>query len=262
MPDAAFEAWIADLAPLLEAVAEWDQRALLFAGRIRRETPELASAVFSRMVAAAFSRRSDADRITLESGLLANLKNQWTLEHRRHAREAAAAFEQTLTLEFLVLPAEIDYSEDERDAPDYGLGRPLTLGERRALATRPSRRIIERAMLDPHPMVARRLLSNPKLTENDAVRIAAGQGSPAALLAEVAGHPRWRRSRRVSFSLISNPVLPHAHGVSLLPALPLHDVLAIRDDQRLSDGTRGASEALIESRKPLLQASGSAFRCH
>jgi hypothetical protein len=251
MPDAALEEWIADLAPLLEAVAEWNQRALLFADRIGRETPELASAVFSRMVAAAFSRRSGADRISLESGLLANLKNHWPPEHRRHAREAAAAFEQTLTLEFLVPPAETEYSEDDRDAPDYGLGRPLTLGERRALATRPSRRIIERAMLDPHPMVARRLLSNSKLTENDAVRIAAAQGPPAALLVEIAGHPRWRRSRRVSFALISNPALPHAHGVSLLPALPLHDVLAIRNDRRLSDGIRDASEALLESRKTL-----------
>jgi hypothetical protein len=46
-------------------------------------------------------------------------------------------------------------------------GRPLTLGERKALARRPDRDTMQRLLRDPHPDVIRRCLRNPYVTEPD-----------------------------------------------------------------------------------------------
>ena len=67
--------------------------------------------------------------------------------------------------------------------PDYGRGRPLTLGERKSLARRPDRAMLDRLLHDPHPDVIRRLLRNPRLTEDDVVRLAARRpGRPEVLV--------------------------------------------------------------------------------
>ena len=49
----------------------------------------------------------------------------------------------------------------KRSEPAPSKERPLTLGERKALARKPDRRLIARAMRDPHPAVVAVLLSNP-----------------------------------------------------------------------------------------------------
>jgi hypothetical protein len=49
----------------------------------------------------------------------------------------------------------------EQRVPDYGTGRTLTLGERRALARRPNRKAMDKLLADPHPAVIRTLLGNP-----------------------------------------------------------------------------------------------------
>ena len=53
----------------------------------------------------------------------------------------------------------------EGRVPDYGTGRTLTLGERKALARRPTRKAMEKLFADPHPAVIRTLLANPKVVE-------------------------------------------------------------------------------------------------
>ena len=75
--------------------------------------------------------------------------------------------------------------------PDYGTGRTLTLGERKALARRPTRKAMEKLFADPHPVVIRTLLANPKVIEADVIRLAARRPNQPEVLAEIARSPRW-----------------------------------------------------------------------
>jgi len=111
-------------------------------------------------------------------------------------------------------------------SPDYGKGRPLTLGERKSLARRPDREMLARLLLDPHPEVIRRLLANPRLTEDDVVRLAAKRPCRPDVLAEIARTEKWMHRSRVRLSIILNPSTPpeiSAPIASLLtrPALKL-----------------------------------------
>ena len=88
--------------------------------------------------------------------------------------------------------------------PDYGAGRTLTLGERKALARRPTRKVMEKLFSDPHPSVIRTLLENPKVVEADVVRLAARRPGNPEVLAEVVRSPRWAHRLRVRISAARN----------------------------------------------------------
>jgi len=240
-------AWLARLAARLEALGEWNQRSLMFSELIQEIDSERASTAFARSVAATFAARTQAATVVAESALLAALKTQWPADHRARVREAAAAVDEQLTLRFLVPGDEHlshDPQEDDLPLPDYG-ERPLTLGERKSLARRPSREIIERAMLDPDPSVATNLLHNPKLTEEDVMRMAARRPGPPSVLAEISLHPRWRRRRRVILALVYNSFLPSWYGLSLLPWLDSREAGEVAADSRLDEEIRQGTADLL-----------------
>jgi len=96
-------------------------------------------------------------------------------------------------------------------------GRPLTLGERRALARNPARRVIDKLMRDSHPMVVRLLLANPKITEQDVVHMAARRPAVPEVTCEIA--KSWTRQARVRCAIVLNPGSPPAVSVPLLALL-------------------------------------------
>jgi hypothetical protein len=93
-------------------------------------------------------------------------------------------------------------------APDYGYGRPLTLGERKSLAKKTDRNVLERLLGDPHPDVIRGVLRNPRLTEDDVVRFVARVPGRPELLAEVTRSQKWAHRPRVRLALVLNPLSP------------------------------------------------------
>jgi hypothetical protein len=86
-------------------------------------------------------------------------------------------------------------------------GRPLTLGERKALARRPDREMMKRLLTDPHPDVIRRCLRNPRMTEDDLIPLAARRPGRGEVLAEIA-RSHWVHRSRVRLTLVLNPATP------------------------------------------------------
>jgi hypothetical protein len=110
--------------------------------------------------------------------------------------------------------------------PDDGKGRPLTLGERKSLARRPDRETMQRLLADPHPAVIHRLLRNPRVLEDDVVRLAAKRPGRSDVLAEIARSTRWVHRPRVRIALVMNPATPlemaaRIVGLLLRPELQL-----------------------------------------
>lgn len=118
--------------------------------------------------------------------------------------------------------------EDESEAPspkspDFGRGRPLSLGERKSLARGRDRNLLARVLRDPHPDVIRILLRNPALIEDDIVRLCALRPVSAEVLSEVFRTPRWIVRYRVKHALARNPHTPEDLAVQLVPHLTPSD---------------------------------------
>jgi hypothetical protein len=139
----------------------------------------------------------------------------------------------------------------EARVPDYGTGRTLTLGERKALARRPTRKAMEKLLADPHPAVIRTLLQNPKVVEDDVVRLAARRPNDPALLAEVASSPRWSHRVRVRMAIVLNPDTPATLSIPLLALLVRHELKLVAEAAALPAALRGAAHDLLQRRPPV-----------
>lgn len=117
----------------------------------------------------------------------------------------------------------VSEDEDALRVPDFGMGRPVTLGERKSLARRHDRELIARVLRDPHPDVMRILLGNPRLTENDVLRLCARRPVASEVLREVFRSARWIVRYPIKLALVMNPYTPLDIGLQLIPLLHEQD---------------------------------------
>lgn len=149
----------------------------------------------------------------------------------------------------LALPPPAEIAEYTLAASSTG--RALTLGERRSLARRPSRAAFEKLLRDPHPLVIHNLLRNPRLTEDDVLRLAARRPAHPEVIVEILRHPEWSQRARVRMAIIQNPRCPLSIAVPLVRLLirpELHQVVAAAD---VSPMVRAAAQELLERRPPV-----------
>lgn len=135
--------------------------------------------------------------------------------------------------------------------PDYGVGRPLTLGERKSLARRPTRQALEKLLADPDPTVIRLLLANPKVTEEDVVRLAARRPNRPDILAEIANSPRFSHRSRVRLSLVLNPSSPPELAVPFVSLLLRSELLLVARSTDVPPIVRSAARDLLVLRPPM-----------
>jgi hypothetical protein len=128
-------------------------------------------------------------------------------------------------------------------------GRPLSLGERRALARQPSRSILRKLLRDPHPMVAHLVLANPRVTEEDILIMACRRPAIISVLHEVA--QQWFHHARVRMALVLNPGSPAAISVPLLGLLVRHELAQVVNAMDISPMLRDTARQLYTLRPPL-----------
>ncbi len=242
------EAWVEHLKHSLSPLKEGRQRVILLVDRLTTLAPEEAAAVFRLLVRDALTVRDGPSKLALEALMLALAENRWPAEHLAETRACAEASDDPLTGALLDLEW-IDATlaaDDPFPVPKYTGGRPLTLGERRSLASRPDRRLLEMALRDPHPMVIAKLLDNPRLTESDVMYIATRRPAPIEVLTELGTHPKWRLRQRVALALCLNPHTPIRISLTLLLSLPVDDIVSVAENDRLYSRLRIAAMAVLD----------------
>jgi hypothetical protein len=136
--------------------------------------------------------------------------------------------------------------------PDYGTGRPLSLGERKALARKPSRASFDKLLRDPDPAVIRNLLRNPKLTEDDVIALACRRPARADALREIAQLSKWTGRPRVRMSIVLNPSSPPDVAVPLVSLLLRHELRLVLEVTDALPAVRAAARDLLLRRPPSL----------
>jgi hypothetical protein len=148
-------------------------------------------------------------------------------------------------------------SRSEPPVPDYGAGRELTVGERRSLARSNNRRVLEKLLRDPHPLVLRQLLGNPRLTEDDVVRLAARRPLHSTIAPTLAECPRWLRRPRVRLTLLLNPGTPEPISMPLLAVCTRPELLEVVHGVDAPLTLRGAAQELLDRSPPLPKGAPS-----
>ena len=129
-------------------------------------------------------------------------------------------------------------------------GKPLTLGERKSFARNPTRHILARLLHDPSPEVIRNLLTSPKITEKDVIRMASLRPTRPEILEAIFGSRRWISSYAVKVTLVSNPYLPPEIGIKIVPSLLRQDLRNLADDTLVHPDVRAAMKQLLSGESP------------
>jgi hypothetical protein len=151
---------------------------------------------------------------------------------------------------------ESEPTVDERRLAAHPSGRVLTLGERRALARRPTRAAFDKLLADPHPMVVENLLGNPRLTEDDVLRMAARRPAYPRVIGEIARHPRWSLRARVRMAIVQNPGTPVELSVPLVRLLTRAELLQVVAAADVAGVVRAAASELLSRRPPVPERRG------
>jgi hypothetical protein len=166
-------------------------------------------------------------------------------EHLRHARpdDGVALMEVALSGD--------EESPHEKGIPDYGKGRPLTLGERKSLARRPTAEMLPRLLSDPHPDVIRQVLSSARLTEDLVVRVATKRPGRAEILVEIARHERWCNRPRVRLSLVLNPATPVDMAIAMSALLLRAELHLVATNNAVHPALRAAAIERFDRMPPM-----------
>jgi hypothetical protein len=149
----------------------------------------------------------------------------------------------------IIEPRDVGRPEDDR-IPDYGKGRPLTLGERKSLARKPDRGMMERLLRDPHPDVIRMVLGNPKVTEEDVLAVAARRPCRPDVLTEIARAPRWAHRGRIRMALVLNPDTPLEIAAPVVGLLMRHELRLVATSPTVAPAVRALCLEHLERRPP------------
>jgi hypothetical protein len=117
-------------------------------------------------------------------------------------------------------------------------GRPLTLGERKAMARTNNREQILLLLRDPHPAVVAILADNPHVTESDILKIASRRPMVPESLTKLAAHPRWGVRHAVKRALVMNPSTPLADAIRIATTFRAAELAELAEDPALPEALR------------------------
>jgi hypothetical protein len=154
-----------------------------------------------------------------------------------------------LLMRLLRTPTSQESMQDPATALPRAVGE-IPLGVRRSLAKGTEKPTLEKLLLDPDVLVIRHLLENPRITEDDVIRIAARRPIPGSTLNEIARSRRWISRSRVRVSLARNPYCPTDVALRVLGSLPLRELRELRGDATLHDEIRRHADDELARRDP------------
>jgi len=144
-------------------------------------------------------------------------------------------------------------AEEVAENPGTALPRDVAeipLGVRRSLARGVDHDLLERLLRDPDPVVIDHLLENPRIREDDAVRIASRRPIAGTSLERIQRSRRFGARPRVRVALARNPYSPTDVAIASIPGVDLPTLREIARDPTLHAEVRRHAREEIERRRP------------
>lgn len=178
-------------------------------------------------------RQQSPDARTIVHSLFIYWTKHWAKSIERLASLSNSALTVNLRFQtqFDAMEAWKLIASDENMFPDDAV---LTLGERRSRARMPSRKTIETYLFDPDALVAKHILQNPMIRQEDVIRMAARRPMTAEALTAVFKSRRFGTAKPIMLALLQNPFLPYQVGLGLVFLMPRQDLKVLRGVQSLS----------------------------
>jgi hypothetical protein len=203
----------------LARIPDMRQRGYALALRLQTRNDELVLDVIGLIRDNAMKGQEDFLRLynsVLVPGVMSGVLGQERISGLVEAAQSRGQVE----LVAILLDPPAEHSSDTYHQPYLdGALREVPLGMRKSLARKPDFKMIGRIAGDQDHRVIEHLLSNPRLTERDVVRIAAVRPISPKVLEVIYKHPRWMTRYSVKKTIVLNPHSPLSIALRLLAFL-------------------------------------------
>jgi len=135
-----------------------------------------------------------------------------------------------------------------RQAEELLRGRvdELTSGEKTSFALRATRGVIAALLRSREPRVLRNLLSNERLTEAEAARLAGSRTVPREVLGWIAVHHKWGGRKAVRLVLLRNPRTPASAALGIVGKLERRELQQLAKDDNVPTLVRVGVERRLQ----------------
>lgn len=124
----------------------------------------------------------------------------------------------------------------------------VTLGQRRALSKSAVKDTLDRLLSDPDPVVIGNILNNPRITEQEVLKIASKRPNSHRLLKLLACHRRWSKRYNVRKAIAMNPYTQPRIAIAILEELLTQDLRLVSRDNTVHPQVRHAAKEIISGR--------------
>ncbi|MBI5888335.1 MAG: hypothetical protein HZB82_06465 [Deltaproteobacteria bacterium] len=131
----------------------------------------------------------------------------------------------------------------------YKLAAELSFGQKIKLALTGNKSVREYFAKDANKLISTSVLKNPRITENEVMRIAGSKSSPDALLRMIAAKKDWLKNYTLKLSVIQNPKTPIAISTKLMDSLQLKDVEILSKSKGVPQALVSAAKRKLDSKK-------------
>jgi hypothetical protein len=130
------------------------------------------------------------------------------------------------------------------------LNRLMRMGikDRVKLAMKGDREARNILIRDSNRIVARAVLQNPRITEQEVEKAASMRTVPDEILRQIATSRTWARNYTIAHNLARNPRTPVANVMTILVRLQLRDLQALSKNRNISENARRQALRLFQSR--------------
>lgn len=147
--------------------------------------------------------------------------------------EAEAGKRGVKDTERLAVPKELveDKKVDEQNI--YKIVGSLSMGQKVKLALSGNKSAREVLIKDSNKMIAVAVLKNPRITEEEVLRLTSSRGTPEDLLRQVARNKEWVKNYNVKLGIITNPKTPLTISVKMLDHMYDKDLVKLAKSKNI-----------------------------
>lgn len=121
----------------------------------------------------------------------------------------------------------------------------ITLGEKRSLAKGLDKDTLDRIIYDEDPIVIKNLLSNPRITERDVLKVASKRPIKPEILKVIFESKKWFSRYVIKRALVLNPFTPTGIALGLINFMQYKDLRLIRSSKYLHKELRASARDLL-----------------
>lgn len=145
------------------------------------------------------------------------------------------------------LTEERTIGEEERSSIASQVSR-LSVPGKVELAVKGNREVRRILSRDASSMVARAVISSPKLTEDDIISYAASSLTHEEVLRFIADSRQWTANRQVVNALVQNPRTPPPAAIRFLKSYQTSELRVLSQNRSLSAAVRQEARRLLAQR--------------